>query len=49
MTMMMKTIVKKKLTKINKIHLKHNVIECSVVNGLRQPIHFSFILDKPGC
>ena len=32
---------------INKIHLKCDVIDGSVVNGLRQPILFSFILDKP--
>ena len=33
----------------NKIHLKCDVIDGSVVNGLRQPILYSFILDKkPG-
>ena len=32
-----------------KIHLKCNVIESSIQIGLRQPIIFSFILDKkPG-
>ena len=30
-----------------KIHLKCDCIDGSVVNGLRQPILFSFILDKP--
>ena len=33
----------------NKIHLKFDVIDGSVVNGVRQPILFSFVLDKkPG-
>ena len=33
----------------NKIHLKCNVIDGSLVNGLRQPIIYSFVLDKlPG-
>ena len=33
----------------NKIHLKCDVIDGSVVNGLRQPILFSFVLvKKPG-
>ena len=32
-----------------KIHLKCDVIDGSVVNGLRQPIFYSFVLDKePG-
>ena len=31
----------------NKIHLKCNCIDGSVVNGLKQPIIYSFILDKP--
>ena len=31
----------------NKIHLKCHVIDGSVVNGLRQPILFSSVLDKP--
>ena len=34
-------------TKIE-IHLKCVVIEGSVVNGKREPILFSFVLDKPG-
>ena len=31
----------------DEIHLKWNVIDGSIVNGLRQPILFSFVLDKP--
>ena len=31
----------------NKIHLKCDVIDGSVVNGLRQPILSSFVMDKP--
>ena len=30
-----------------KIHLKCDVIDGSVVNGSRQPILYSFVLDKP--
>ena len=34
----------------DKNHLKCDAIDGSVVNGLQQPILFSFILDKPpGC
>ena len=36
------------LSTINKIHIKCDVIDGSVVNGIRQPILFSFVLDKPG-
>ena len=37
------------LSNTNKIHLKCDVIDGSVVNGLRQPISYSFVLDKkPG-
>ena len=37
------------LNNTNKIHLKCDVINASVVNGLRQPILYSFVLDKkPG-
>ena len=37
------------LSNTNKIYLKCNVINGSVVNGLRRPILFSFVLDKkPG-
>ena len=33
----------------NKIYLKCDVLDSSIVNGLRQPILFSFVLDKkPG-
>ena len=32
---------------MNKIHIKDDVIDGSVVNGIREPILFSFILDKP--
>ena len=35
------------LSTIDKIHLKTNVIDGSVVNGLREPVLFSFVLDKP--
>ena len=37
------------LSTINKIHLKCDIIDGSVVNGVREPILFSFVLDKkPG-
>ena len=37
------------LSNTNKIHLKCGVIDGSVVNGLRQSILYSFVLDKkPG-
>ena len=35
------------LNTINKIHLKCDCIDGSIQNGLRQPILFSFVLDKP--
>ena len=35
------------LSTTNKIHLKCDVIDGSVVNGVREPILFSFVLDKP--
>ena len=35
------------LSSTNKIHLKCDVIDGSVVNGDRQPILYSFVLDKP--
>ena len=35
------------LNSTNKIHLKYDVIDSSIQNGLRQPIFFSFVLDKP--
>ena len=31
----------------NKIHLKSDVVEGSIVSGLRQPRLFSFVLDMP--
>ena len=37
------------LSTTNKIHLKCDIIDGSVVNGLRQPILYSFVLNKlPG-
>ena len=37
------------LSSVNKIHLKCNIIDSSVINGVRQPILYSFVLDKkPG-
>ena len=35
------------LSSTNKIHLKSDCIDGSVVDGIRQPILFSFVLDKP--
>ena len=35
------------LNTINQIHLKCDVIDGSVVDGIRQPILYSFVLDKP--
>ena len=35
------------LSSTNKIHLKCDVIDGSVVDGVRQPILFGFVLDKP--
>ena len=37
------------LKTIDKIHLKSDVIDGSVVNGLRLPILYSFDLNKPHC
>ena len=34
------------LSTTNEIHLKCDVIDGSILNGLRQPIIFSFVLDK---
>ena len=36
-----------KLNTINKTHLKCDCIDCSVQDGVRQPILFSIVLDKP--
>ena len=35
------------LSSTNKIHLKCDAIDGSVVNGVRQPLLYSFVLDKP--
>ena len=35
------------LNTIKEIHLKCDVIDGSVINGMRQPLLFSFVLDKP--
>ena len=35
------------LNTIKKIHLKCDIIDGSVVSGLRQPILLSFVLNKP--
>ena len=35
------------LSNTNKIHLKRDAIDGSVVNSIRQPILYSFVLDKP--
>ena len=35
------------LNTIDKIHLKYDCIDGSIQNGVRQPILFSFVLDKP--
>ena len=32
---------------IDKVHLKCNVIDGSIVNGIREPILYSFSLDQP--
>ena len=37
------------LSTTNKIHLKADVIGGSVVNGGREPILLSFVLDRPSC
>ena len=36
-----------KLRTVDKIHLNCDVFDGSVVNGVRQPIMFSFVLDTP--
>ena len=35
------------ITGINKIHLKADCIQGSILNGVRKPIFYSFALDKP--
>ena len=46
--MIAKTLVKKNrnLSTINKIHVKSDVFDGSVLNGVRQPILFSFVFRK---
>ena len=36
-----------KLSTTNKIHLKIDVTDGSVVDGIQEPILFTFVLDKP--
>ena len=35
------------ITGIDKSHLKYNVVDGSIVNGVREPILYSFALDQP--
>ena len=35
------------LNTIDKLHLKYDCIDGSIQDGVRQPILFSFVLDKP--
>ena len=35
------------ITGIDKIHLNCNVVDGSIVNGVREPILYSFALDQP--
>ena len=35
------------ITSIDKIHLKSDCVEGSIVNGIREPISYSFALNKP--
>ena len=35
------------LNTIDKIHLKCDVVDGSIINGVRQPILYSFVLEKP--
>ena len=35
------------LNTVNKIHLKCDVFDGSILSGLGQPILYSFVLDKP--
>ena len=36
-----------KLTSIDKVHLKCDCIDGSILNGIRQPFLYSFALDQP--
>ena len=35
------------ITGTDKVHLKCNVVDGSIVNGVREPILYSFVLDQP--
>ena len=35
------------ITRIDKVHLKCDCIDGSIVNGIREPILYSFALDQP--
>ena len=35
------------ITGVDKVHLKCNVVDGSIVNGIREPILYSFALDQP--
>ena len=35
------------ITGIDKVHLKCSVVDGSIVNGVREPILYSFALDQP--
>ena len=35
------------ITGIDKVHLKCDVVDGSIVNGVREPILYSFALDQP--
>ena len=35
------------LSTINKVHLKCDIVDGSILDGVRQPIVFSFFLNKP--
>ena len=35
------------ITGIDKVHLKSNVVDGSIVNGVREPFLYSFALDQP--
>ena len=36
-----------KITRIDKVHLKCNVVDGSIVNGVREPVLYFFALDQP--
>ena len=35
------------ITRVNKVHLKCDCIQASIMNGIREPISYSFALDQP--